>query len=57
MIDGARQAGLSRTTLCRTVPELAEQVRLTMQPGDLVLLKASRSSGFERVAELLKAAF
>jgi hypothetical protein len=32
MIDGARQAGLSRTTLCRTVPELAEQVRLTMQP-------------------------
>jgi UDP-N-acetylmuramoyl-tripeptide--D-alanyl-D-alanine ligase len=53
-LEGARRAGLKAGRWCRTVPELAEQLKEVMRPGDLVLLKASRSSGFERVAELLK---
>lgn len=53
-LEGARRAGLKAGRWCPTVPELAERLKEVMRPGDLVLLKASRSSGFERVAELLK---
>ena len=57
LLAGAKQAGLAHGRQCATVPELAEHLKSNLRPGDLVLLKASRSSGFERVAQYLKTGF
>jgi UDP-N-acetylmuramoyl-tripeptide--D-alanyl-D-alanine ligase len=42
-----------RVTRCSTLEEAAEAVMADARPGDLVLVKASRAIGLERVAERL----
>jgi UDP-N-acetylmuramoyl-tripeptide--D-alanyl-D-alanine ligase len=47
----AREAGLEEVTECRDVAEAAAAVRRLAREGDVVLLKASRVTGLERVSE------
>jgi UDP-N-acetylmuramoyl-tripeptide--D-alanyl-D-alanine ligase len=51
---GARGAGLSRVLEFGDVEAAAAAVRSFVKPGDVVLLKASRSARLERVSELLR---
>lgn len=51
----AREAGLVRVLEFQDVEPAADAVRRFLKPGDSLLLKASRSSRLERVAELLRA--
>ncbi len=51
---GARGAGLTRVLEFLDVEPAADAVRRFLKPGDSLLLKASRSSRLERVAELLR---
>ncbi|MEI9865748.1 MAG: hypothetical protein WDN00_14580 [Limisphaerales bacterium] len=50
----ARDAGLARVIELSDVESAASAIKNFLKPGDVVLLKASRSSRFERIAETLK---
>ena len=52
--EAARAAGLQDVTEFVDVPGAAAEVKNLVQPGDVVLLKASRSTGLERIGEALK---
>ena len=52
--DAARAAGLRQVTEFADVPTAAEAIKDYVKPSDVVLLKASRASGFERIGEFLK---
>jgi UDP-N-acetylmuramoyl-tripeptide--D-alanyl-D-alanine ligase len=54
MAKAARDAGLARVIEFAEVEGAVQAVRNFLKPGDVVLLKASRSSRLERVAETLK---
>jgi UDP-N-acetylmuramoyl-tripeptide--D-alanyl-D-alanine ligase len=51
---GARQAGLNRVFEFAEVESAAQAVKLFLKSGDLLLIKASRSTRLERVAEVLR---
>lgn len=51
----ARDAGLARVIEFADVEMAVKAVRNFLKPGDVVLLKASRSSRLERIAETIKA--
>ena len=51
---GARGAGLNRVLEFADVESTAAAVRRFVKTGDVLLLKASRSSRLERIAELLR---
>jgi UDP-N-acetylmuramoyl-tripeptide--D-alanyl-D-alanine ligase len=53
-VEAARAAGLKDVTEFAEVSAAAGAVRGLVQPGDLVLLKASRAAGLERIAEALR---
>jgi len=53
MARGARNAGLNRVLEFADVETTANAVRQFLKSGDLVLLKASRATRLERVAEVL----
>jgi UDP-N-acetylmuramoyl-tripeptide--D-alanyl-D-alanine ligase len=55
MAETARAAGLKDVCEFADVPAAARAVQAMVQPGDLVLLKASRSIGLEKVGEALRA--
>jgi UDP-N-acetylmuramoyl-tripeptide--D-alanyl-D-alanine ligase len=50
----ARAAGLKDVEEFADVPTAAAAVKRLVRPGDLVLLKASRTTGLEKVGEMLK---
>ncbi|MBA4149654.1 MAG: UDP-N-acetylmuramoyl-tripeptide--D-alanyl-D-alanine ligase [Verrucomicrobia bacterium] len=52
--NGARNAGCRNVTEVTEVEAVAPVLKELLQPGDLVLLKASRSTRLERVSELLR---
>ena len=52
--QGAREAGLVETRQFGDVAAAAFGVQDLLQPGDVVLLKASRSTGLEKVAGMLR---
>jgi UDP-N-acetylmuramoyl-tripeptide--D-alanyl-D-alanine ligase len=54
LAGAARAAGLSAVTEISEVASAGETVRRELQPGDVVLLKASRSTGLERVGEVIR---
>lgn len=54
MAKAARDAGLSRVIEFENVEVATKAVKRFLKSGDLVLLKASRSSRLERIAETLK---
>lgn len=54
MAQAARDSGLPNVTECRTVEEAAQAVRDWVQPGDLILLKASRAARLEQIAEMIR---
>ena len=53
--QAAREAGLTRVIEFAEVEMAVTTVRKFLKPGDVVLLKASRSSRLERIADTLKA--
>lgn len=53
-IEAARAAGLHDVREFADVPSVAVEVKNVLQPGDVVLLKASRASGLERIGEALR---
>jgi len=55
MAQAARAAGLTRVIEFDEVEAAVRAVKNFLKPGDVVLLKASRSSRLERIAETLKA--
>lgn len=55
MAGAAREAGLVRVFEFADVEGAAMPVKKFLKPGDVVLLKASRASRLERIAEALKA--
>lgn len=54
--SAAKAAGISRVEQFADVKSAATAVKKLVKPGDLVLLKASRSAAFERVGEALRSA-
>ena len=54
LAGAARAAGLSAVTEITEVAGAGEAVRSELQPGDVVLLKASRSTRLERVGEVIR---
>lgn len=50
----ARKAGLRNVEEFSEVQSAGEALKTFLRPGDLVLLKASRATGIERVGELLR---
>lgn len=54
MADAARQAGLTRVIEFADVEAAVTAVKNFLKAGDVVLLKASRASRLERIAETLK---
>ncbi len=54
MAKAARDAGLTRVIEFNEVEAAVRAVKNFLKPGDVVLLKASRSSRLERIAETLK---
>ena len=54
LAGAARAAGLSAVTEIAEVANAGETVRRELQPGDVVLLKASRSTRLERVGEVIR---
>jgi UDP-N-acetylmuramoyl-tripeptide--D-alanyl-D-alanine ligase len=50
----ARRAGLKNVLEIRDVDQAGEALKDVVQAGDIVLVKASRSSRLERVVEFLK---
>lgn len=55
-IEAAQSAGLREVSEFADVPAAAAAVKDLVQPGDVVLLKASRSTGLEKVVAALRAA-
>jgi UDP-N-acetylmuramoyl-tripeptide--D-alanyl-D-alanine ligase len=55
MAQAARDAGLARVVEFAEVEGALKAVKSMLKAGDVVLLKASRSSRLERIAETLKA--
>jgi len=55
MARAAREAGLNRVFEFADVETAAAAVKSFVKAGDVVLLKASRATRFERIAELLRA--
>ena len=53
--QAARDAGLARVIEFADVEAAVRAVRNFLKPGDVVLLKASRASRLERIADMLKA--
>ncbi len=51
--DAAREAGLRDVTECRDVVEATTALKKIAREGDVILLKASRVTGLERVSESL----
>ncbi len=56
MADAARHAGLGKVGEFANVPAMTEAVRGFLRSGDVVLLKASRATRLERLAEALRSA-
>jgi UDP-N-acetylmuramoyl-tripeptide--D-alanyl-D-alanine ligase len=54
MAKAARDGGLRRVIEFENVEAAVKAVKNFLKPGDLVLLKASRASRLERIAETLK---
>jgi len=54
--QAAEAAGLKEVSEFADVPGAAAAVKGLVQPGDVVLLKASRATGLEKVGEALRAA-
>lgn len=52
--EAARNAGLRNVTEFSEVQSAGAALKIFLRPNDLVLLKASRSTGIERVGEMLK---
>jgi len=50
----AREAGLTRVIEFADVAGAASALKTLLKPGDVVLLKASRATGLERIAEALR---
>ncbi len=55
LANAARAAGLLRVFEFTDVESAAGAIQRFFKPGDLVLLKASRATGLERLAEVLRA--
>jgi UDP-N-acetylmuramoyl-tripeptide--D-alanyl-D-alanine ligase len=55
MARGARAAGLTRVIEIADVDTAAAAIKSFVKPGDVLLLKASRSTRLERVGEQLRA--
>jgi len=55
MAQGARDAGLNRVIEIADVDTAGAAVKAFLKTGDVVLLKASRSTQLERIAALLRA--
>ena len=55
-VQAARRAGLQAAVACCDMVEASRTLTRLTQPGDLVLLKASRVSGLERMSQALRAA-
>ncbi len=53
--QSARDAGLRETHEFANVAVTASALKSLLQPGDVVLLKASRATGFERLGDVLRA--
>ena len=54
MAQAARVAGCANVAFFADVPSAAEAVKEFLKPGDVMLLKASRATRLERLAEALK---
>jgi UDP-N-acetylmuramyl pentapeptide synthase len=54
MARAARQAGLNRVIELADVDVACEALKSFLKPGDVVLLKASRATRLERIAEILR---
>jgi UDP-N-acetylmuramoyl-tripeptide--D-alanyl-D-alanine ligase len=52
--EAARHAGLAAVTECADVAAAVAVLRGLLRPGDLVLLKASRAAGLERLGQALR---
>jgi UDP-N-acetylmuramoyl-tripeptide--D-alanyl-D-alanine ligase len=50
----AREAGLEEVAQCDTAEAAAAELKASLRPGDVLLLKASRAMQFERIAALLR---
>ena len=55
LIESAKEAGLRGAQWFADRDQAAEWVRAQLEPGDTVLLKASRSQAFEQIVPLLEA--
>ncbi len=55
LVDGAKDAGVVKSTFCETPEAAAEALLAELQAGDLVLIKGSRGVRTERIVEKLKA--
>ena len=55
MAQNARGAGLSRVMEFADVETATDALKKLLKPGDLILLKASRATRLERIAEALRA--
>lgn len=53
-VAAARAAGLRDAQVAGSLPELAGLLGNLLQPGDALLLKASRAAGLERLVDLLR---
>jgi len=49
--EGAKHAGLQRTTVVDSTSEAADLLNEIAAPGDLILIKGSRASRMEEVIE------
>ena len=54
--QAARAAGLRDVTECRDVTEAMLAVKKSARRGDVILLKASRVTGLERIGEAMSQA-
>ena len=56
MADGARRGGLSSQAIMKVhnPEEMASAIEHRMQPGDVILLKASRKIELDKVREILE---
>jgi UDP-N-acetylmuramoyl-tripeptide--D-alanyl-D-alanine ligase len=51
--QAAREAGLRDVTVCEDVAEAAAALKQLAREGDVILVKASRVTGLERLSESL----
>jgi UDP-N-acetylmuramoyl-tripeptide--D-alanyl-D-alanine ligase len=52
--EAARAAGLQNTSECVDVLIAGAAIKEMVKPGDVVLLKASRAAGFERIGDVMR---